>query len=184
MKNYPPQFKADAVALYQSRPERRSGRSPPIWGSTPRPYGTGSGRPVRAGPGGAGRRCLPSRRHRWRRRTPLCGRRSVSWRKSAKSCGRRRSISPGRRAGEPLPVRRRPSARYGVKRLCTIVGIARSSFYYWRRTAADPAVRQAADARLAARIRACTASRTAPTAFPRNTYQFGTLSAFSVASPG
>ncbi|MGW8954788.1 IS3 family transposase [Streptomyces sp. NPDC055709] len=43
--------------------------------------------------------------------------------------------------------------RYGVKRLCTIMGIARSSFYYWRRTAADRAARQAADARLAARIR-------------------------------
>ncbi|MET7458050.1 hypothetical protein ABZT03_40645 [Streptomyces sp. NPDC005574] len=42
--------------------------------------------------------------------------------------------------------------RYGVKRLCTILGIARSSFYYWRRTAV--AARQAADARLAARIRA------------------------------
>ena len=25
--------------------------------------------------------------------------------------------------------------RYGVKRLCTILGIARSSFYYWRVTA-------------------------------------------------
>lgn len=44
--------------------------------------------------------------------------------------------------------------RYGVKRLCTILKIARSSFYYWRRTAADRAARQAADARLAARIRA------------------------------
>jgi transposase InsO family protein len=44
--------------------------------------------------------------------------------------------------------------RYGVKRLCTILNIARSSFYYWRRTAADRAARQAADARLAARIRA------------------------------
>ncbi len=44
--------------------------------------------------------------------------------------------------------------RYGVKRLCTILGIARSSFYYWRRTAADRAARKAADARLAARIRA------------------------------
>jgi transposase InsO family protein len=43
--------------------------------------------------------------------------------------------------------------RYGVKRLCSILGIARSSFYYWRRTAAGRAVRQAADARLAARIR-------------------------------
>lgn len=44
--------------------------------------------------------------------------------------------------------------RYGVKRLCTILGIARSSFYYWRATAADRAARQMADARLAARIRA------------------------------
>lgn len=44
--------------------------------------------------------------------------------------------------------------RYGVKRLCTIVGIARSSFYYWRATAADRAARQAADARLADRIQA------------------------------
>ncbi|MFE9687075.1 IS3 family transposase [Streptomyces sp. NPDC006285] len=44
--------------------------------------------------------------------------------------------------------------RYGVKRLCTIVGIARSSFYYWRRTAPTRAARQAADAQLAAQIRA------------------------------
>ncbi|MFJ9711678.1 IS3 family transposase [Streptomyces sp. NPDC101234] len=43
--------------------------------------------------------------------------------------------------------------RYGVKRLCTIFGIARSSFYYWRKTAGDRAARQAADARLAMRIR-------------------------------
>ncbi|MEU3756590.1 IS3 family transposase [Streptomyces olivoreticuli] len=43
--------------------------------------------------------------------------------------------------------------RFGVKRLCGILGIARSSFYYWRRTAADRAARQAADDCLAARIR-------------------------------
>lgn len=43
--------------------------------------------------------------------------------------------------------------RYGVKRP-SIVGIARSSFYYWRRTAPDRAARQAADARLATRIQA------------------------------
>ncbi|MFI8008553.1 IS3 family transposase [Streptomyces sp. NPDC086010] len=41
-----------------------------------------------------------------------------------------------------------------MKRLWTILGISRSSFYYWRRTAADRAARQAADDRLAARIRA------------------------------
>ncbi|PKR41273.1 IS3 family transposase, partial [Streptomyces sp. EAG2] len=44
--------------------------------------------------------------------------------------------------------------RYGVKRLCSILGVSRSSFYYWRRTAADRAARQVADAKLAARIRA------------------------------
>uniref|UniRef100_UPI0035DC3AB6 IS3 family transposase n=5 Tax=Bacillati TaxID=1783272 RepID=UPI0035DC3AB6 len=35
----------------------------------------------------------------------------------------------------------------------SILGIARSSFYYWRRTAPDRVARQAADDRLAARIR-------------------------------
>lgn len=44
--------------------------------------------------------------------------------------------------------------RHGVKRLCSILGVSRSSFYCWRRTAADRAARQVADARLAARIRA------------------------------
>ncbi len=44
--------------------------------------------------------------------------------------------------------------RYGVKRLCAILAIARSSFYHWRNTEAARAARQAADARLAARIRA------------------------------
>jgi transposase InsO family protein len=43
--------------------------------------------------------------------------------------------------------------RYGVKRLCHVIGVARSSFYHWKATAADRAVRAAADDRLAARIR-------------------------------
>ncbi|QTA37055.1 IS3 family transposase (plasmid) [Streptomyces sp. CA-256286] len=43
--------------------------------------------------------------------------------------------------------------RHGVKRLCDILGLARSSFYYWRRTAAARAVRQSVEAGLAARIR-------------------------------
>jgi transposase InsO family protein len=44
--------------------------------------------------------------------------------------------------------------RYGVKRLCQLVGVARSSFYYWKATEPDRAAREAADAALAARIRA------------------------------
>lgn len=43
---------------------------------------------------------------------------------------------------------------FGVKRLCTILGLARSTFYYWRTTAPARAARQAADDRLARRIRA------------------------------
>ncbi|MER5357971.1 IS3 family transposase [Streptomyces sp. NPDC002785] len=42
--------------------------------------------------------------------------------------------------------------RFGVKRLCTILGIARSSFCYWRKTAPARAARHAPDARLAGRI--------------------------------
>ncbi|MFI1155152.1 IS3 family transposase [Streptomyces sp. NPDC020817] len=43
--------------------------------------------------------------------------------------------------------------RFGVKRLCDILGISRSSFYYWRRTAGARTARQAVEAGLAARIR-------------------------------
>ncbi|WP_443074620.1 DDE-type integrase/transposase/recombinase [Streptomyces sp. NBC_01455] len=43
--------------------------------------------------------------------------------------------------------------RFGVKRLCDILGIARSSFYYRRRTTVARAARQTVEAGLAARIR-------------------------------
>ncbi|WTJ26952.1 IS3 family transposase [Streptomyces luteogriseus] len=62
--------------------------------------------------------------------------------------------------------------RYGVKRLCTILGIARSSFYYWHRTASDRAARQAADAALAARIRAVHRESDGTYGVPRITAEF------------
>jgi transposase InsO family protein len=43
--------------------------------------------------------------------------------------------------------------RYGVKRLCQIIGVARSSYYYWTSTAPQRAARDAADRALAGRIR-------------------------------
>ncbi|MFF5232703.1 IS3 family transposase [Dactylosporangium sp. NPDC000521] len=45
------------------------------------------------------------------------------------------------------------SERYGVKRLCQVLGVARSSFYHWKASAAARAERAAADARLAQQIR-------------------------------
>ncbi|WP_158647601.1 IS3 family transposase [Actinoplanes sp. ATCC 53533] len=43
--------------------------------------------------------------------------------------------------------------RYGVKRLCQIIGVARSSYYYWASTAPERAARDAADQALAGKIR-------------------------------
>ncbi|MFB6752535.1 transposase [Streptomyces sp. NPDC056353] len=46
IKNYPPQFKADAVALYESRPEATIRSVAADLGINPETLGTGSGRPV------------------------------------------------------------------------------------------------------------------------------------------
>ena len=59
--------------------------------------------------------------------------------------------------------------RYGVKRLCQLVGVARSSFYYWKSTAPDRAAREAADAALAVRIRAVRATHDGTYGAPRVT---------------
>ncbi|RAJ31258.1 transposase InsO family protein [Kitasatospora sp. SolWspMP-SS2h] len=59
--------------------------------------------------------------------------------------------------------------RYGVKRLCQVLGIARSSYYHWRRTAPERAARQTADAKLTARIRAVHAASDGTYGVPRIT---------------
>jgi transposase-like protein len=68
MKNYPPQFKADAVAQYQSRPEatiRQVTADLGINSETLRNWVRDAGASRQ---GGAGHRCRPSRRRRARRR--------------------------------------------------------------------------------------------------------------------
>ncbi len=60
-------------------------------------------------------------------------------------------------------------ARFGVKRLCQVLQIARSSFYYWRATAGHRAAREAADAALATRIRAVQARHDGTYGAPRIT---------------
>jgi transposase InsO family protein len=59
--------------------------------------------------------------------------------------------------------------RYGVKRLCQVLGIARSSFYHWRRSAPARAARQVADAKLTGRIRAVHAASDGTYGVPRIT---------------
>lgn len=70
MKHYPPEFKADAVALYESRPEATTRSVASDLGVDPetlrnRVRAAGASRPR-----DAGRRFRPSRPPRWRRRTP------------------------------------------------------------------------------------------------------------------
>ncbi|WP_424883035.1 IS3 family transposase [Streptomyces sp. SLBN-8D4] len=155
MKNYPPQFKADAVALYQSRPEATIRQVAADLGINPETLrnwvrAAGASRP-------RGRRAeVPTEPP-----APLEAE-NAALRKKVRELEEEREIL--RKAakyfagGDALVNRFQFVAdhqrRFGVKRLCAILGIARSSFYYWRRTAADRAARQAADARLASRIRA------------------------------
>ncbi len=60
-------------------------------------------------------------------------------------------------------------ARYGVKRLCRILKLARSSFYYWRSTEAARAARDAADLALIEQIRVVHATHDTTYGAPRIT---------------
>ncbi|GAA1130434.1 IS3 family transposase [Kitasatospora arboriphila] len=59
--------------------------------------------------------------------------------------------------------------RYGVKRLCQVLGVARSSYYHWCRTAPERAARQSSDAQLTTRIRAAHAASDGTYGVPRIT---------------
>ena len=60
-------------------------------------------------------------------------------------------------------------ARYGVKRLCRILKLARSSYYYWRSTETARAARDAADLALAGQIKAVHATHDGTYGAPRIT---------------
>ncbi|TWP44523.1 transposase [Lentzea tibetensis] len=101
MKHYPPEFKAEAVALYRSRPGatiRSVADDLGINSETLRNWIRLDDRQRTGSQTATPRPCRP--RARRRTRTPRCASGSVSWRRNATSCARRQSISPGRRAGE------------------------------------------------------------------------------------
>ncbi|WP_086023464.1 IS3 family transposase [Streptomyces sp. SPB78] len=155
MKNYPPEFKADAVALYESRPEATIRSVAADLGINPETLRNW----VRA----AGVSRPRGRRTQEPAQPPVpLEAENAALRKKVRELEEEREIL--RKAakyfagGDALVNRFQCVAdlqrRHGVKRLCRILGVSRSSFYYWQRTAADRAARQVADARLAARIRA------------------------------
>src|SRR3954465_8807913 len=96
-KHYPPEFKADAVALYRSRPGATIAQIADDLGvnrETLRSW-------VRLDDqrrGEGGRRAAAGRQQpagTVEKRTPNCGDGSASWKRNATSCGRRPGISPG-----------------------------------------------------------------------------------------
>ncbi|WP_342610631.1 IS3 family transposase [Streptomyces albidoflavus] len=154
MKNYPPQFKADAVALYESRPDATIRSVAADLGINPetlrnwvraagvsRPRGQRAQEPAQPAPLEAENAAL---------------RKKVRELEEERNIPRKAAKYP--RRGDALVNRFQRVAdlqrRHGVKRLCHLLGVSRSSFYYWRRTATDRAAEQMADARLSARIRA------------------------------
>ncbi|MEU4155893.1 IS3 family transposase [Actinoplanes sp. NPDC026670] len=155
-KHHPAQFKADAVALYRSRPgttitevaddlgvNRETLRT---WVRADDRRRGGAGRPGAAAakpePGS-----VEAENAELRRRVRELEEERDILRKAA------RYFAGGDALVNRFQFVADHQPRYGVKRLCQVLGVARSSYYYWRSTAPARAARQAADLVLARRIR-------------------------------
>ncbi|MCX4969132.1 IS3 family transposase [Streptomyces sp. NBC_00654] len=156
MKHCPAEFKADAVALYRSRPGAtiRSVAADPgvnteklrnwIRAADGRRPGAHSAPPVTAWAGDGDVQAEPAAA---RKRVRELEEERDILREAA------RYFANGDALVNRCQFVEDHQRRHGVKRLCGILGLSRSSFCYWRRTAAARTARQTAEAGLAARIR-------------------------------
>ncbi|WP_433269412.1 IS3 family transposase [Actinosynnema sp. CS-041913] len=153
MKHYPPEFRAEAVALYRSRPGvtiKSVAQDLGVNHETLRNWirldvaqRTGSPAAAPAPPSGSPEDENAALRRRIRE---LEEERDIL-RKAA------RYFAGGDALVNRFGFVSDHQRQYGVKRLCQVIGLARSSYHHWKATAPDRAARAADDARLAARIR-------------------------------
>ncbi|WP_399495311.1 IS3 family transposase [Streptomyces sp. P9(2023)] len=152
MKHYPAEFKADAVALYRSRPGATIKSVATDLGvntETLRNWiraadGRRSGAHSATKSGGDG---VQAELAAAQKRTRELEEERDILRKAA------RYFANGDALVNRCQFVEDHQRRHGVKRLCIILGLSRSSFYYWRRTAAVRTARRAAETELADRIR-------------------------------
>ncbi|MFC8848537.1 MULTISPECIES: IS3 family transposase [unclassified Micromonospora] len=169
MKHYPAEFKADAVALYRSRPgatiaqvaddlgvNRETLRSWVRADDQRRGATSGPAAPPAAG-------SVEDENAALRRRVRELEEERDILRKAA------RYFAGGDALVNRFQFVADHQQRYGVKRLCQIIGVSRSSFYYWRSAAEARAARQAADVALVGRIRAVHAAHDGTYGAPRVT---------------